>query len=112
MFVSFVRKFTQGLDLSYEQLNALSTAMAGLLARIVGGNEALRKENMFQYRPDSFEQSGITPKLKVSFAEQSFFEHEWRDYYFEKPDNMTTTKRLAFKLINAFTSQFFKDIYS
>ena len=72
MFVSFVRKFTQGLDLSYEQLNALSTAMAGLLARIVGGNEALRKENMFQYRPDSFEQSAITPKLKVSFAEQRF----------------------------------------
>ena len=48
MFVSFVRKFTQGLDLSYEQLNALSTAMGGLLARIVGRNEALRKENMFQ----------------------------------------------------------------
>ena len=98
MFVSFVCKFTQGINLLYEQLNALSTAMAGLLARIVGGNEALRKENMFQYRPDSFEQSAITPKLKVSFGE----------YYFEKPDNMTTTKRLACKLINAFTSQFFK----
>ena len=112
MFVSFVRKFTQGLDLSYEQLNALSTAMGGLLARIVGRNKVLRKENMFQYRPDSFEQSAITPKLKVSFEEQSFFEHEWRNYYFEKPDSMTTTKRLAFKLINALASQFFKDIYS
>ena len=73
MFVSFVRKFTQGLNLSYEQLNALSTAMGGLLARIVGGNEALRKENMFEYRPDSFEQSAITPKLKVSFAKQRFW---------------------------------------
>ena len=71
MFVSVVRKFTQGLDLSYEQLNALLTAMAGLLARIVGGNEALRKENMFQYCPDSFEQSAITP-LKVLFAKESF----------------------------------------
>ena len=55
MFVRFVRKFTQGLNLSYEQLNALSTAMGGLLAKIVDGNEALRKENMFQYRPDSFD---------------------------------------------------------
>ena len=59
-FVSFVRKFTQALHLSYEQFSSSFDDNDGLLSNIVGGNKALGEENVFRYRLDSLQLSALT----------------------------------------------------